>query len=213
MDNMKHRRLQELDRSDFEIVGSERDRLRKKYRLQHLLHIAQGKVVMHGEIKRRIDQAVVAVPVPLSHFDNLAKIERIGIVGRRLGKNHRSIFILKANSIGMSVLLRTESQKLPGDPGAGIAFLMQLSIDGLLAQELVQPVVGIVLADKKSPPYKMGNRWKTVRRRAVGIHCFLPRLTAVKQDGGVFVHLFFYSTHSVFPKPGRPGASLPSMPG
>ena len=91
----------------------------------------------------------------------------------------------------MPVLFSRQSKKLPGNPRTAIGFVMQHFVDALLSHKLIHPVIGIIITDQECFFDIMRDGRQTGLRTTVFMFRGLPGITAVDQQGTVFINSFF----------------------
>src|SRR5258705_12448063 len=89
------------------------------------------------------------------------------------------LLLHKTDSIGMPVLFLSHRHKTACNPATGIPFLPKFLIQCLLSNKFIQPVISIIIADKKYFLYVLGNGWQTIHRQTISIYFYLPVVAAV----------------------------------
>src|SRR5690242_21787804 len=92
------------------------------------------------------------IPMTASHFYDVAEVKRVPVIRRRLPVKQLSCLRYKTDGIGMPVLIRIHGGKAAGNAHICVSLFMQFAVDGLLAQELVHTVIGIVITYQEGLP-------------------------------------------------------------
>lgn len=154
-------------------------------RLHDLLQVLQRKIIMGGEIHRGIDQAVFTIVMRITYKNLLTEIEILFVVGRRLNID-KFIVAFEPDGIGMAVLIFGHGNKTSGDAGLFVPHFPESFIQGLLSCKLIEPVVGVIVADQEDLSDILRYGGHSIFGGAVPYNAGLPVVGAICKHGGIF---------------------------
>ena len=98
----------------------------------------------------------------------------------------------------MPVLFNCKAHELPGDTDIFVPFCLQTPVNGLLTGKLIQPIIGIVIADQESFLNIMRDARKLILAGTVAVLLRLFFVAAIELDETVLIHPFYFHVIYLF---------------